>query len=153
MKQEFVLILITGLLILTYILDAIVNPLPIKLITPYHYFTPETMFKYAFTTTSIVLKTIALVITPIWLLSYTGFSKTIKGAVLLVISGLMQLYSLQDVVSGSNILPLEWSLSLTLTGMVLLIPAILYFILGFFSQAKKTITNDPYYIPDDDEII
>ena len=144
MKQEYILILIIGLLILTYVLDAVVNPLPLKLTTPYNYFTYEIMFQYAFTTTSIVLKTIALVLTSFWILSFTGFNKVIKGASLLVLSGLMQLYSLQDVVSKANILPLEWSLAFTLTGMVLLIPAVLLLIFGLLGKAKKKITEDPY---------
>ena len=125
-------------------LDAVVNPLPLNLVTPYHFFTPEIAFKYAFTTTSIVLKTIALVLGSFWILSFTGFNNVVKGACLLVLSGLIQLYSLQDVVSKSDILPLEWSLAFTLTGMALLIPSILLFLFGFLGKAKKKIDEDPY---------
>lgn len=151
MKQEYFVILIVGLLILTYVLDAIVSPLDLNLTTPYHYFTPETLFSYAFTTTSIVLKSIALIMTPLWLFSYTGFNKTTKGASLLVLSGLMQLYSLQAVVTSSSVIPLEWSLALTLTGMLLLIPAVLYLLTGLLGQAQKGISDDPFNIPGNDK--
>lgn len=144
MKQEYVLMLTTGLLILTYVLDAVVNPLPLNLVTPYHFFTPEIMFSYAFTTTSIILKTIALVLASLWILDLTGFNKVIKGSSLLVVSGLIQLYALQDVVSKAHVLSLEWSLALTLTGMVLLIPAAFLLIFGFLGKAHKKIEEDPY---------
>jgi len=137
-------------LIFAYVLDAVVNPLKLQLATPYHYFDFSILTKYTFTTTSIVIKSIALFLAPVWFLSFLDFSKLTKGAILLVLSGLMQLYSLQDVASRSYILPLEWSLTLTLTGMVLLIPAVLFLIGGLFGGAKKAITSDPYNIPDDE---
>lgn len=152
MKQEYVLVLIIGLFILTYVLDAVVNPIPLRLATPYHYFTPDTMFSYAFTTTSVVLKAVALFIAPIWLLSFSEFSKLTKGAILLAIAGLMQLYALQDVATNSQVIPLEWSLSLTLAGLVLLIPAVIFLIAGFLGKAQKSISEDQANPWEDDVI-
>lgn len=144
MKQEYILVIIIGLLILAYVLDAIVNPLSLQLPSPYHYFDPEIISKYTFTTTSIVIKSIALVMAPLWFLSFLDFSKLTKGAILLVLSGLMQLYALQDVATGAQVIPLEWSLSLTLTGVVLLIPAALFLLIGITKKAHKAITDEPY---------
>lgn len=140
MKQEHFLILVVGLLILTYVLDAVVNPLPVALITPYHYFNPEIMFTYPFTTTSIILKALALIIASILILSFLGFKKITNGAILLVLAGLMQLYSLQSVVSNSQIIPLEWSISITLAGVVLLFISLFYLITGIVGK----FTEDPY---------
>ncbi|MDP2585491.1 MAG: hypothetical protein Q8P29_01270 [Candidatus Levybacteria bacterium] len=141
MKQTHFGILIIGLLILTYVLDAIANPLTLELATPYNYFTPEIMILYAFTTTSIVLKSIALFIAPLLLLSFMESRGVTKALILLVLSGLTQLYSLQRVLTNSQSIPLEWSLSLTLAGMALLIPAILYVILGFTQKVHKKLTG------------
>lgn len=144
MKQEYSLIIIVGLLVLAYVLDSIVNPLSIDLPSPYHFFTLETLFHYPFTSTSIVMKAVALIIAPVWFLSFLDFSKLTKGAILLALSGLMQLYTLQDVATGTRVIPLEWSLSLTLTGVVLLIPAVLYLLIGITKKATKAISEDPY---------
>ena len=153
MKQEYILILIAGLIILAYVLDAVVNPLNIKLVTPYHFFDPQILSKYTFTTASLVIKSIALFIAPLWFLSFLSFSKLTKGGILLFLSALMQLYALQDVATNSKIIPLEWSLALTLTGVVLLIPTIMFILAGLANKAHETITKDPYNVPDDDEII
>ncbi|MBI3290369.1 hypothetical protein HYZ78_03145 [Candidatus Microgenomates bacterium] len=149
MKQEYTLLLIVGLLILAYVLDAVVNPLNINLPTPYHYFIPETMMSYSFTTTSIVIKAVAIFITPLWLLSFIGWNKKVKGSILLVLGGLMQLYSLQAVATNSKIIPLEWSLTLALAGAVMLIPAVLYFVTGFLDLGNKQTVD---LFKEDDEL-
>ena len=137
--------LIVGLIILAYILDAIVNPLALQLPTPYHFFDPANLSEYPFTMTSIIIKSIALFLAPIVIMSMLGFNALIKGVTLLVISGLMQLYALQDIATNAQVIPLEWSLSLTLTGMLLLLPAIIYTLIGAAKKAHKTATHDPYY--------
>jgi len=154
MKQEYVAIIIIGLLILAYVLDAIVNPLSLQLPSPYHFFDPQILFVYTFTATSIVIKSIALTMAPLWFLSFLSLSKLTKGAILLVISGLMQLYALQDVATNAQIVPLEWSLSFTLAGVVLLIPAIIFILIGLTSKATKVITEDPYdkYTKEEDDL-
>jgi len=144
MKHEYILVVIIGLLILTYVLDAIVNPLKLQLPSPYHFFDPQILSKYTFTTTSILIKTTALVMATVWFLSFLSFHRLTKGAILLVISGLMQLYALQDVATNSKVIPLEWSLALTLTGVLLLIPAIIYIFIGLTQKAHKSLTKDPY---------
>jgi hypothetical protein len=150
MKKEFIGVLVVGMLVLAYVLDAIVNPLAISLPTPYHFFTPEQMFEYAFTSTGIVLKAVALTLAPIWILSMMGIKATLKGSILLVISALLQLYALQDVVSRAYVLPLEWSLAFCLTGLLLLVPALLFLIFGMLGGAKKKLTTDSYDFLKDD---
>lgn len=142
MKKEFVLVLIVGLFILAYVLDAVVPPLTLKLATPYHFFTPETMSLYIFTATSVVLKALGLFLTIVWLASLMEMSSLVKGAIILVISALSQLYALQDVATRSQTLPLEWSLSLTLAAVALLIPSVLYIFFGLVKGAHKKIVGE-----------
>lgn len=144
MKQEYVLIIIIGLLILTYVLEAIVNPLQLQLPSPYHFFDPTVLSKYIFSATSIMLRGVALIMASLWFLSFLHLSRLTKGAILLVISALMQFYALQDVATNSQVIPLEWSLSLTLTGVMLLVPAVLYIIIGLTQKASKSLSQDPY---------
>lgn len=151
MKQEYFPIIIAGLLILAYVLDATVNPLSISLVSPYHFFDPATLSKYTFTTTSLLIKSTALFIALLWFLSFLSFNKLTKGGIILFVSALMQLYALQDVAINSRVIPLEWSLALTLTGVILLIPAILYILAGLVGKAHHKITKDPYNVPGDDE--
>ncbi len=118
------------MVILAYVLDAVVNPLALRLPTPYHYFTPTIISQYPFTTVSIVLKALAVVILPLITFSSLGLKKMAQAATLLVISALLQLYALQDVATRAFVVPLEWSLAFTLAGVILLLPTLLYFLTG-----------------------
>jgi hypothetical protein len=155
MKKEYTLIFIVGLFILAYVLDAVVDPLTIQLATPYSYFNPKNFSMYPFTTASIVIKTIGVFLTPMWLFSFFDGKAMAKGSLLLVFSGLIQLYAVQEVATGSQLIPLEYSLSLTLSGILLLIPAVIYLITGMFTSAHQSLSgeedNDIFEDQEDDE--
>lgn len=126
------------MVILAYVLDAVVNPLSLRLATPYHYFTPTIISQYPFTTVSIVLKALAVIILPLITLASLGVRKMAAAGILLVISGLLQLYALQDVASRSYVVPLEWSLAFTLAGVFLLLPTLLYFLAGLVPTPRPS---------------
>lgn len=130
MKKETVLVVIIGLFLLSYVLDAVVNPLQIPLATPFQFLNPKLLALYPFTATSIVIKGIGIFLTPLLFLSFAEGHYTIKGVVLLILVGLMELYALQDIATKAQVVPLEWSLSLSLAGIALLVPMVIYFIRG-----------------------
>lgn len=144
MKKEYFAALIAGLLILAYVLDAVVNPLRMRLATPYHYLDPQILSKYPFTTTSIFIKAIAIFIMPLLLLSYIKYNALAKGIGLLILASLVQLYALQDVVANTKVIPLEWAISLTVAGILLLIPTILFILAGTLKLAHGKMTYNPY---------
>lgn len=140
--KEYVLIFLVGMFLLAYLLDAVVNPLKLQLSTPYEYLKPEIMGKYPFTTISIFIKGLSLFIVPLFVMSFVGKSYVAKAGVLLVLGSLVQLYALQDVVTHAEVIPLEWSLSLSLAGLALLVPAGLFFIKGIFFSIKQNLTGE-----------
>lgn len=144
MKKEHILILIVGFFLLAYLLDAVVNPLDLTLVTPYQYFYPKLLSTYPFTTVSIFLKGIALFIIPLLIFSFFGAPALIQGITLLILSALLQLYSVQDIASGSLIVPLEWSLAFTLAGVLLLLPSILYLLAGLFNSLHSKLFGIPF---------
>ncbi|HLE48854.1 MAG TPA: hypothetical protein VI819_02365 [Patescibacteria group bacterium] len=134
MKKEYTLLFIAGLFLLAYLLDAVVNPLGVRLPTPYHYFTGEYLYKYPFTTASIVIKAIGLFLTPLWLFSFMGKKYFLKGIILLILAVLMQLYALQDIVTRAAVVPIEWSLSISMAGVALFIPVVLFLFGGIIAK-------------------
>lgn len=137
MKKEYLLLSAVGLFILSYVLDAIVNPLNVPLATPYQFLNLDLISQYPFTTASIVIKGLGIIIATLLVLSLGGKHHTGKGAVLLVAIPLMQLYALQDIATGASTVPLEWSLSISLAGLALAIPMVWYFIRGAFAAVSK----------------
>src|SRR3989344_4348106 len=144
MKKEVVLVIIVGLFILSYVLDALVNPLDLPLPTPFHYLlNPEVFTTYAFTTASIFIRALGFFLSPLLLLSFWEGNNSAKGGILLVLIGLMQLYALQDIATGAQVVPTEWSLSISLAGVALVLPMVWYFLLALFSPLFRHPPTSP----------
>jgi hypothetical protein len=137
MKKEYVMVAIIGLFLLSYVLEAAVNPLNLPLSTPYEFINPRYLTLYPFTATTIVIRGLGIFLTPLLLFSFIEGRSSLKGLILLILIGLMQLYALQDVATRAQVVPLEWSLSLSLAGAALAIPMIWYFVRGIFSSLHR----------------
>ncbi len=138
MKKEYLFITIMVGLLLAYLLEATVDPLSIKLATPYQYLNLGYASQFPFTAATIVIRAISILLVPLFLTSFFQGAFIGKAIFLIVVSALEQLYSLQEIVTGTTLLPLEWSLSLTLSGLVLLAPATIYLLQGVFHKTKST---------------
>jgi hypothetical protein len=148
-KKEYVIVIIIGLFLLSYVLDALVDPLAIKLANPFEYLNPNYLSTYPFTTASVVIRAIALFLTPLLILSAFEGHATAKGAVLLVLIPLMLLFALQDVVTSAQVVPLEWALSITLAAVALLVPMVWYFLQGAVHSVHRTLGGAPEEPPEE----
>jgi len=152
--KEYQLLIIGGLFLLAYVLEALVNPLAIKLATPYSFLAPTNLLKYPFTTTVIVIKSLALFWTRLLLLSFIKQAYAAKGSITLILAGLLQLYSLQEIATGAQVIPLEWSLAFSVSGILLLLPTLIFFIRHAVSGVQHQIyrpTADSASSLEDDE--
>lgn len=143
MKKEYVFIFIAGLFLLAYVLEAVVNPLALSLATPYDYLDPAFLTRYPFTTAVILIRAVAIFLTPLWLFSFLSRNHSLKGVVLLLIAGLAQLYAIQEIATGAQLIPLEWSLSLSLAGVALLLPAVVQLLIGLAKKTKQKLSPPP----------
>jgi hypothetical protein len=138
MKKEYTFVAIIGMFLLSYLLDAISQPLSLNLATPYEYLSQGHASRFPFTTTSIMVRSLAIMLTPFfftWLFDKAYYA---KGVILLVVSALVQLYAVQDVVSNAHVVPLEWAISLAIGGAAILVPAILYIVRGALHAAHES---------------
>lgn len=139
LPKEYILIIMVGLFLLSYLMDAVTDPLPLSYPTPYHYFTAANMSKFAFATAAILIRAFAFVMAPIWLFSFFNIHPGAKGGIYLVLGSLMQLYALQEVATNARLIPFEWAMSLSAAGVVLLPVAFLFIIIGLL----RPITAQP----------
>lgn len=143
MKQEYWLGLVIGLFAFALVLDSIVNPLqPGVLPTPYHFLNPEIFAVFPLTTASIVIKATAILITPLLLLSFAGWAKLVKGITIFIASAVLQLYALQDIATNAGSIPTEWAISFALGGLLLLIPALVYIIIGVVQKTNTAMNGE-----------
>ncbi len=133
-----------GLFLLAYLLEAVVEPLSgarLGIRQPYAYFNPAILSLYPFSTAIIFFRVLAIFLIPV----LTGLSieknHLAKGGGILVLAALMQLYAVQDVATNARVIPLEWSLSLTGAGALLIIPAVVWILQGLLLGAHHTMVS------------
>jgi len=142
MKKEYFAIGIIGLFVLGHVLDYAAGPLSIVIKSPFEFTQPEIISRFPFTAVSILIKTIALFSTHLLLFSFVEKKYLAKGLVLLFIAGLFELYAIQQLATGMTMIPIQWTLALTVTGLLLLIPALIFLVLGLISIVlSKSLQN------------
>jgi hypothetical protein len=141
--KEYELLIIGGLFLLAYILEAVTNPINLPLATPYEFLTGGYMATYPFTSAIIFIRSLALFMSPLWLLSFFGKAHYTKGGSLLVLAGLMQLYAIQEIAANTQVVPLEWALSLSLGGIALLLPAGIFLFKGMINALNQKTLEAP----------
>lgn len=145
--KEYVLLIIVGLYIVSYVLEATVDALALPLSTPYEYLRPEYYSAYPFSTAVIAIRALAIFMTPTFLFSFIKGAQLGKGGTLLIVAGLAQLYALQELATATTLLPLEWSLALAYGSALLVIPAIINILIGLFTSTKDKLSGEPYAAP------
>lgn len=151
--KEYVLVAIGGLFLLAHVLEAGVKPLNLNLTSPYQFLSPGYFQLYPFTGAIIFIRSLALFLSPLWLISWFGPVHMAKGIILLILSGLMQLYALQQIAGASApTVSQEWALSLTVAGLGLLLPMAILILQGLLHSAHEKIAAAPNpFNPDDDD--
>ncbi|KKQ25049.1 MAG: hypothetical protein US40_C0004G0087 [Candidatus Roizmanbacteria bacterium GW2011_GWC2_37_13] len=140
MKKEYLAAIILGLFLLAYIFDTIAGPVSFVLKSPFEFLQGDLLSRYPFTTVSIVIKTIALFSSILLVFSMFEKKQLTKGLVMFFIAAMFELYSIQQLATGSNLIPVVWTMTLTATGLLLIIPSLIYIVLGLvFLVIDKTI--------------
>ncbi|KKP67906.1 MAG: hypothetical protein UR68_C0020G0016 [Candidatus Roizmanbacteria bacterium GW2011_GWA2_35_19] len=146
MKKEYVAVGILGLFLLGYVFDYVSGSINIVLKSPFDYVNPDLLSRYPFTTVSIIIKTLALFSTILLVLSFFKKKLVVKGLVILFIAAMFVLYSIQQLATGLTLIPIEWTMTLTWTGLLLVAPALIYIIVGIIylaiDKAFKTTSQD-----------
>lgn len=143
MKKEYIAAAVVFLFILSYVFDSIAGPVSILLKSPFEYLSGDLLSRYPFTTVSIVIKTIALFATILLVFSFFKKKLLLKGLILFFIAAMFELYTIQQLATGSNLIPIQWTITLTATGLLLIIPTVVYILLGvFYLVIDKTFKGD-----------
>ena len=151
MPKEYVLVLIIGLFLLAYLLEAVVDPLTISITSPYQYVTLGHWSRLPFTTAIIAIRSLAVIMSPLWLLSFISGAFQFKALALLIVSVLVQLYGVQGTVSATVGIPLEWAVSFAVGGALLLIPMLFFFAKGAVGSQKSAPPKEIGSLAEDDD--
>lgn len=145
-KKEYPFIVAVSLYFISMAMDKINGPITTKLTTPYAFLQPKILSTFPFTGVSILLKVIALWISVLLILSLFEKKYLLKISIVLVTGTLAQLYSVQQLATGLRVTPLEWTLALAYTGIVLF-PTALYYLLSALITSVSSRTQLPTHQP------
>lgn len=144
MKKEYLYISMIGLFILSLVLDWMAGPLELTIKNPFSFLSQPIISNYPFTAFSVLLKIIVILVTIITFLLLISEKQLAKGVFLIFLTALLELYSFQQLATGNQMVSLPWSLAIAFSGVLLLIPATTYIIIGLLRLLHRQITKEPY---------
>jgi hypothetical protein len=108
--------------------------------------------KYPFTAVEIALKTIALFLSLILILSLMEKNYLLKAVIVLIAGALGILYAIQQIATAARVTPIQWTLAFCYAGFLSL-PAIIYYLIrGAIEGAYQGLTKSkPRHQPPDSE--
>jgi hypothetical protein len=139
MKIEHLFVAVVGMFLLAYVLDAVVDPLNVPISQPFEYLSQSYMSRYPFSTASVLIRALALFLTPVLLVTFLRNAHAAKGGLLLITAILMMLYSIQQIATGAGTVPLEWALSLAYAGAALLLPSVYFMFVGIAVSTHRKV--------------
>lgn len=144
MKTEYVVTTIIALFLLSSVLDFLAGPQKPLLTNPFAFWQSETIAVYPFTAVSIGMKTLVLCMSVLAALSLLQKKYLGKALFLLLLTALLELYAIQQLATGSQMISIEWSIAFATAGAVLLIPIVFFFILATGTLVHKNLSEMTY---------
>jgi hypothetical protein len=142
MKKEYFIFLVIGLFAFGYVLDLISGPIPLAVENPFAFLNASVLSVYPLTAVSIGTKILSIIIATVLILSMIGKRYVLKSIISFVLAAILALYSIQQFATGLVITPIQWTISFAFAGIGLLIPSVLYLLIGLFKRTKKALSDD-----------
>jgi hypothetical protein len=155
-KREYIVVFAIALFLFAYILDLIAPDFKIVLKNPYQFLDINIIETYPFTSFSIGVRSLAIFVTVIVTFALIKGQYLIKGAGMLLISALSQLYAIQQLVTGqygvdkAGLLSLQWLLSISMGGLLLVIPGVIFVVFGFIYWGHSQFSGNIYEVEGED---
>ena len=142
MKKEYTAVVAISLFLFAYVLEALSGQVTFPALTsPFAFLNPAILNKYPFTATAIAIRTAAIVISVVLVLSFAEIKKHLKAVIIFALSVLLELYAIQQLATGMRTTPLEWTLSFAYAGILFIPVVAFYLIAGLFEAAHKALTK------------
>lgn len=130
MKKEITFVVCASLFLLAYILDYFAGSLSLNITSPLYFVTEYYFRLYPMTFVAVAIRSVALMMSLTLILSLIERQYFKKVIIALVIGFVAEIYAFQILATGSLITPVLWTLAISYSGALLLIPTIIYIFLG-----------------------
>ncbi len=130
MKKEITLVITACLFLLAYVLDYFAGALKLTILSPIQFIDASYFKLYPMTYVSVVVRSIALMLSVTLFLSMMERQYFKKLGIVFFLGFVSEIYAFQILATGSTITPVLWTLAISYSGVLLLIPMAFYFFLG-----------------------
>ncbi|MFS8159223.1 MAG: hypothetical protein ACMG6E_03245 [Candidatus Roizmanbacteria bacterium] len=145
MKIEYIITTVVGLFIFGYVLDLVSGPFFLPLTSPFTFLQAVHLTTYPFTAISIAAKTIAIFITCVLIIQKSSGQRYFLASTLFFISAaLLELYAIQQIATQRLLISLQWTLAFSYSAIAILVPCLIYLLLGVFKTVHRNLTADTY---------
>lgn len=146
MKKEYLAAIALAMFIFSYVLDWISGPVSIGVRNPFEFLSMAVISKYPFTTVSVALRAAAIVTCSLLAITFINKQYFVKGTILIVVASLAELYALQQITTGMRLISIQWTLSISVAGLGLIVPGILYILFGVLHWGHGQVAGNMYYV-------
>lgn len=141
MKKEYSLVIAIALFIIAYAIDRFAGPVSISIKSPLAFLSPVYLTKFPFTGVAITLRSLAIIMSVVLLLSFIENKFFIKAIVLLCLGALAELYAVQQLATGMRTTTIQWTLSFSYAGMAFILPFAYYILRGIIESLHSKLVQ------------
>jgi hypothetical protein len=141
MKKEYIGVTICALFLLSYVLDYLAGPFTLTVTNPF-LFIQQHLSVYPFTAAGIGIKTLGLLLSMILITLFIEKKYFVRALVVFFTATLFEFYAIQQQATGQQLIPIQWTLALSYTGVLLLLLTGIYIIIGIVLGIYGTFADD-----------
>lgn len=134
MKKEYFAVIAASFFILAYVLDYFSGSIVLSVSNPLLFLTENYLRQFPLTAFAIGVRSLALFMSILLLVSFIEKVFFPKAIGLFVVSVLAELYAIQQLATGMRFTDVQWTLSIAYAGIILLPAIIIFIILGIISS-------------------
>jgi len=142
MKKEYFLVTAIAFFILAYVLDYFAGPISFAITTPLTFLTKSYLNSYPLTAFAVAIRSLGIFISLTLLFSVIEKQYFVKAFTIFVIAVLAELYAVQQIATGMRTTTIQWTLSISYAGMILVLAIIFYLIAGIIYSIKEKLKKD-----------
>ena len=142
MKKEYFLVAAFAFFGLAYVLDYFAGPISFALTTPLTFLTKSYLNSYPLTAFAVAIRALGIFISLLLLFSVVEKQYFVKAFTIFVIAVLAELYAVQQIATGMRTTSIQWTLSISYAGMILISAIIYYLIAGIIYSVSQKFKDD-----------
>ncbi|PJC22674.1 hypothetical protein COV28_02160 [candidate division WWE3 bacterium CG10_big_fil_rev_8_21_14_0_10_48_23] len=143
MEKEYWVVVAISLFVLSSALESFAGPVQLEIANPFAFLSQNYLSVYPLTAAAIGVRALALLVSALLVVSLIEKQYFLKAAILLAVGMVAEAYAVQQLATGMEFTPIQWTLSLAYAG-ILLLPAILcYFLMGVLGGLSTRLSGEP----------